>query len=230
MRERRTFEAKTHAVGRVADRVGRRLQHVERIRREIVLLWTGQHADPCAPLGQREQRRARLRAHRVARPHRIAKRYAIARLQRPPIEPAHRADDVRRAAAERRRHADAARHRDVGARASQPPAESQTRSRRDDKRRVRRHVPPIDGQLEFGARHRDHPLIVELELRADQRDLERRRVDVVAGQRIGKAVRAGIHRARDRHAARLQSPTAAILNRGEEARLDNEEMAHVSRS
>ena len=52
----------------------------------------------------------------------------------------------------------------------------------------------------------------------------------VSDQRVRQAVRARIHRTGYRHTLRLQSPPAAILNRGEEARFDHEEMAHRSRS
>ena len=69
--------------------VRRRLQHVERVRREVVGLRTRQHANARVAVRQRHdgaQRRSRdERRCRV----RIAERQAIARRQRAAVEAAH---------------------------------------------------------------------------------------------------------------------------------------------
>ena len=185
--------------------VRRRLQDVERIRREVVRLRPRQHADGRVTIRQRDDRVLR-RQRRALRQRRIAERQTIAGEQRAAVDAAHPADQVRRAAAEHRRHRDAAGDGQVGARAAPPRAEPQPRSGRDRERRVRRHLAPVERQLELGAGDRDEPLVLELELRSEQRHLEQRRVAVVADQRVRQPMRHRIHRAGDRHAAATGNP------------------------
>ena len=52
------------------------------------------------------------------------------------------------------------------------------------------------------------------------------RVGTVANQRVRQAMRAGIHRPGDRHAERLKAPPAAVLNRGLQSGLDDQQSRH----
>jgi hypothetical protein len=113
--------------------------------------------------------------------------------------------------------------REVRARPDSSLAEAQPRSGSRRERGVVRHRPAVQPEIERGPRHGDQPLVVELELRADERDLEESRVARVADDRVGQPVRHGIHRSGDRHAARLQPPSPFVLNRRLHAGLDDDD-------
>jgi hypothetical protein len=50
---------------------------------------------------------------------------------------------------------------------------------------VHRHGHPIHGQRELSSRDRAHHIDIRLQLRADQRDLERCRAVLIADQPVG---------------------------------------------
>ena len=81
---------------------------------------------------------------------------------------------------------------------------------------------------EFRTRDGHQPVVVELQLRSDQRHLEGRLVGIISRQRVCETMRAGIHGAGDGHTARLKPPPAPVLNRRQHPRLDDVQPAHVS--
>ena len=60
---------------------------------------------------------------------------------------------------------------------------------------------------------RHHAIVLELDFRADEGDLERRQSGMVADKRVCDSVRPRIHRAGDWHTVGLQPPSAQVLHR-----------------
>ena len=86
---------------------------------------------------------------------------------------------------------------------------------------------PVERQarLELGAAQRHQRVLLELEVGAEHRDLERRLVGVVADQRVGERERHRVHRAAGTQAEVLVAVPAAVLHRREHARAQD---AHAS--
>ena len=111
-----------------------------------------------------------------------------------------------------------------------PRAEAELRLRRHDERRVHRHRLAVHQNFERRSRHGDHTLVFEVELRTEKRHFKRRGIRIVPHQDVRETMRHRIHRAGDRHAARLQPPSAPILDGREHAGLDDACRTHVRRS
>ena len=85
------------------------------------------------------------------------------------------------------------------------------------------HGLAVRRQVEIGAAGGERQIRLGDELRPDQRDLEQGGVVRVAHQVVGQAVGKAVHRARDRHAVHLVSPTPEILDGGQQAGLHDTE-------
>ena len=206
--------------------VRRRLQDVERVRGETIRLRSGQAREDVHVRAVDLESVGPFRgaisdgssAGSFQRRQAEGDRRPSARARRRP----HRADQMRRPAAEHRRHRDPAGDRQIRARPAVARRSAADRSRADDhERRILRPGHPSTVRSKIGPGRRDEPFVLELELRPEQRDLERGRVAVVADERVREAVRHRIHRSGHRHAARLESPASAVLDRGQEAWLDD---------
>ena len=145
--------------------------------------------------------------------------------ERPALIAAEAAGQMRRPAAEDRRHVDAAGNGQVRPRSARADADPEPRSARHPERRVRRDQVIADGDDEVGATQGDRPVLLELELGPAQGDLERRRRWFIADERVGGPMCARVHRARDRHAAFLPAPAAAVLHGGQQSWSDDVQRA-----
>jgi hypothetical protein len=151
------------------------------------------------------------------RTRRASKRQSIACDERTPVDSAQCTQWRRRAAAENGRHGDTTIEREVRARPAAALSESENTPRTACDWFVQRHIRAIDLRSQIRTRYGDHRGRLEANLRTEQRDFERGRIDVVADQGVCRFVRDAVERAADRHTARLTSPPPAILNRGEES-------------
>jgi hypothetical protein len=88
----------------------------------------------------------------------------------------------------------------------------------------------IQREIEAGASDDDRSVVVELQFRACQRDLQRGSVPRVAHESVGHTMSEWVHRARHTHATRLKTPPSEILHGRLEPRLDDEQRAHESKS
>ena len=169
--------------------------------------------------------------HAVGTPT-VAERQAIAGLQRPSVEAAHAADQMRRAAAEHRRRR-RCRRRPRGRRARRA-MRAPKRSRapaRDSERRVVRHAAcrrrvtsnsaPVTATTRSSSNSSSGPSSVTSSVAAS---------DVVADERVREPMRIRIHRPGDRHAARLKSPAAEVLDGRQHAGLTTRISAAVTRT
>ena len=228
MRERRSFEPERHPIGARRDPVRRRLQRVECAGGEVLPLRAGQNTDRRAPFGYGQNRFSRHRSRCARRSYWLAKRQLVASFERPAAQASHCADEVSGATPEDFWQRNPSRDRQVGARAARTAPKAQPRTVGHVKRRAHRRRTSIDRELEFRTRDGHQPLVVELQLRSDQRHLEGRLVGIISRQRVRETMRAGIHGAGDGHTARLKPPPAPVLNRRQHPRLDDVQPAHVS--
>src|SRR5687768_17472944 len=119
-----------------------------------------------------------------------------------------------RSAPENLGNTNAARDRQITTRAGASRADPQPRSGCDRERGMHRLTPPVDADLEFGARHRNQPFVVELDFRADERHLQRGGTRVVADESVREPVRPEIHWTGRRDTMRLMAPPAEVLSGG----------------
>ena len=117
----------------------------------------------------------------------------------------------------------------IGASALHDAAELQALPARHGERRADRHRPIVAGHLELRAGDRHRRVGLDDQLRADQRDLERGRVGVVADQLVGEPMRKRVHRPGHRHAGRLMAVAAQVLHRRQQAGLDDVQRAGAHR-
>ena len=100
-------------------------------------------------------------------------------------------------------------------------AKSQHAARRARHDAAHRQLRSLEHWLQVAARDRNCCVLLEPQLRADNRGFERRRIGQIAEQRIRKAMRRRIHRTRHRHAEMLIAPPTGVLNRSEQPRSQN---------
>ena len=146
-------------------------------------------------------------------------RKRVSRPQRAPFIAAHARQDVRRAAAENFWNIYAAGDGDIRARAAQPLAELQNGARprldrpcssRPAHHRVSDRTPRRSPRTHVPASNRTWGPINVTSSVAMRR--------IIPQQAVRQAMRVPVHRAADRHAARLKSPSAQVLHRREHAR------------
>ena len=214
-----SFQPVAHPVGLGCYPVARGPQHLECFGHESIELRSGYHAQPGAAIGQRQglaRPRPRPVVCRWAR-SRGAGRHPVSGTERAPLETAHPGDEMRRTAPEHRRNRNTSSDGEIGPGPAAARTEPKPRTGSHGVRHAGRHLSlgGIDGEV--GSRDRHDSLIVELELRPDQRHLERRGSVGIADQAIRKPVRVPVHRARDRDAKRLEPPSTAILHAGHDS-------------
>src|SRR5262245_34405362 len=128
---------------------------------------------------------------------------------------------MRRAASEYRRHVDTAVNREIGPRPGPALAEPQNAAPADSARCIDLRTRTIDRACEIRSRHRHQCRLLEPQFRTEQSNFERRPVGGITDQHIRTTIRVAIHWSRNRYATILIAPSAAILDGGEKARVDD---------
>ncbi len=149
----------------------------------------------------------------------------VAGAERPPVDPAEPRAEQRRPRPEDGRDVDPARQREVGARpAAGVPARERDRRARRERVRATRQQPPAglaDDATEVRAREADDRRCPHRERRTGDRHLQRRGARVGAGQQVRDREAPRVARAADRHAQVGPVRAAGVLDRREEAGLND---------
>src|SRR5258706_5592683 len=145
--------------------------------------------------------------------------------KRSPLEAAEAARQIGAAAAEHGVDGEASRDREVGARAAHGAPDVVAAAGRREHRPVVRKA-----ALELRAAHRHQAVLLELQLRADDGDLERRLVGRVADERVGEREGERIHRPAGTQADVLQAVAAGVLRGGPPPRTQDLDAHRLPRS
>src|SRR5262249_46353835 len=147
--------------------------------------------------------------------------------KRPTVATADSARHVRRTAAEHERHIDSLGHCQVRAGTSSACTEMHLRTRRNQDSLRMRDRGAVHGEDKLRTPDRDEAIAFELEIRTDERDLQRGGLSRFGDQRVREPVRKRIHWPCDGDTLRLKAPTAEVLNGGVQARPDHMDEART---
>ena len=152
----------------------------------------------------------------------------IALLQAPAIKPAEGAEGVGGAAAEHQRHVDTAGDGEVGTSAGLGKLEPQHLPGVHGKGGVLVHHFTVQARRHQGAAQGHQRVLLELQLRPDQRAFQARRAHGIAHQVVGRTQRVLVQRPRRRDAQVVITFAAQVLHGGGEAGF--EDLDHASAS
>src|SRR5262249_13798849 len=127
--------------------------------------------------------------------------------------------DMCRTTSEDYRHVDTAVDRDIRPRPRSARAEPQDSAAIHAVWSMDRYRLVVDRRLEIRTGYRHHPRLIESQFWPNQRRFQCRRVGRVSNQRVCKPMRLAIHWSGNGHTAILITPSAAVLDGGEETRV-----------
>ena len=195
MRQRRSSSRYPIRFDLVDSAAGAEEQFERFLQQRVLRPWN--RVKPRTALGQAQRHTRRRRPHHRRRP---ADRQHRSYRHRSATERAHAVDQARRPASEDGWQIEPAADREGCAR---PASRSPNRGALQLERPVWCDAPSTGRDVETRAADGTQHVFVGIELRADERDLQRSRVAIVADEPVGQPVRVGVHRAGHGHSARL---------------------------